>query len=46
MGEIKISTSEKLDKTLQDMADELGIKKAELVKNMVISNLMDRQKFS
>lgn len=45
MGEIKISTSEKLDRILQDMADELGIKKAELVKNMVVSNLMDKKKF-
>ena len=42
MGEIKISTSERLDEILQSMADDLGIKKAELVKNMVINSLMDK----
>jgi hypothetical protein len=43
MGEIKISTSERLDKILQEMADDLGIKKAELVKNMVVNNLLERR---
>ena len=36
MSEIKISVSDKLDGILQKLADELGIKKAELVKNEVI----------
>ena len=43
MGEIKISTSEKLDSLLQEMAESLGIKKAELVKNMVVNSLMGRR---
>jgi hypothetical protein len=41
MGEIKISVSDKLDSILQKMADNLGIKKAELVKNFVVKELMD-----
>ena len=41
MGEIKISTSDKLDAILQKKADELGIKKAELVKHMVVKELME-----
>lgn len=40
MGEIKISVSDKLDGILQKMADGLGIKKAELVKNFVVKELM------
>jgi len=40
MGEIKISVSEKLDKILQEKADDLGVKKAELVKNFVIKELL------
>ena len=38
--EIKISTSDKLDAILQKKADELGIKKAELVKNFVVGELL------
>lgn len=41
MGEIKISVSDKLDDILQRQADNLGIKKAELVKNFVIKQLME-----
>jgi hypothetical protein len=41
MGEIKISVSDKLDAILQKKADELGIKKAEFVKHIVVSELMD-----
>lgn len=41
MGEIKISTSDKLDAILQKKADALGIKKAELVKHMVVKELME-----
>ena len=40
MGEIKISVSDKLDGILQKLADNLGIKKAELVKNFVVKELM------
>jgi len=40
MGEIKISVSDKLDGILQKMADGIGIKKAELVKNIVVKELM------
>jgi len=41
MSEIKISVSERLDQILQDSADNIGIKKAELVKNLVIKELMN-----
>lgn len=37
MTEIKISVSETLDKMLQKKADVLGIKKTELLKNLVIN---------
>jgi hypothetical protein len=43
MGEIKISVSDKLDGILQKMADNLGIKKAELVKNFVVKELMSKE---
>lgn len=41
MGEIKISVSDKLDGILQKLADDLGIKKAELVKNFVMKELLE-----
>ena len=41
MGEIKISVSEKMDKVIQDISDELGIKKTEFVKSLVIENLKE-----
>ncbi len=40
MTEIKISVSERLDDILQTKANNLGIKKAELVKNIVIKELL------
>lgn len=43
MGEIKISVSDKLDGILQKLADNLGIKKAELVKNFVVKELMQME---
>lgn len=43
MGEIKISVSDKLDGILQKLADDLGIKKAELVKNFVVKELMEKR---
>ncbi len=39
MGEIKISVSEKMDKLIQKIADDLGIKKTEFVKSLVIESL-------
>lgn len=39
MVEIKISLSARTNEIVQDLADELGIKKSELVKNLVIDNL-------
>ena len=39
MGEIKISVSEKMDKVIQNISDELGIKKTEFVKSLIIENL-------
>lgn len=41
MVEIKISISEKMDKIIQAIADELGIKKTEFVKSLVIENLKE-----
>jgi len=43
MGEIKISVSDKLDGILQKMADGIGIKKAELVKNIVVKELISME---
>jgi predicted DNA-binding protein len=43
MTEIKISVSDKLDGILQKLADNLGIKKAELVKNIVVKELMEKE---
>jgi len=39
MGEIKISVSEEMDKIIQKISDEIGIKKTEFVKSLVIENL-------
>ena len=39
MGEIKISVSDITDEILQKLADDLGIKKAELVKSFAIDHL-------
>ncbi len=44
MGEIKISLSDKTDKIIQEVSDELGIKKTEFVKSLVIENLKKIQK--
>lgn len=41
MSEIKISVSDDMDKVIQKIADELGIKKTEYVKSLVIENLKD-----
>ncbi len=39
VGEIKISVSEQTDRLIQKIADDLGIKKTEFVKSLVIENL-------
>ncbi len=44
MPEIKINASDRLNELLQSMADDLGIKKAELVKNLVVKSLMEMDK--
>ena len=41
MGEIKISVSEKMDKVIQNISDELGIKKTEFVKSLIIESLKE-----
>ncbi len=41
MGEIKISTSRKMDEIIQKISDTLGIKKTEFVKSLVIENLKE-----
>jgi len=41
MGEIKISMSDEMDKLIQKISDELGIKKTEFVKFLVIENLKE-----
>jgi hypothetical protein len=46
MGEIKISVSDKLDNILQKEADRLGIKKAQLVKHVVVSHVSELNEFS
>ena len=43
MGEIKISVSDRLDGILQKIADDLGIKKAELVKNFVVNKILEME---
>lgn len=42
MVEIKISVSEKMEKLLQKISDDLGIKKTEFIKNLIIENLKKR----
>ncbi len=39
MVEVKISLSDKTDEVVQKLSDELGIKKTEFVKSLVIENL-------
>ncbi len=39
MGEIKINVSDKMEKVIQKIVDDLGIKKTEFVKSIVIENL-------
>ncbi len=41
MGEIKISISSEMDKIIQKIADDLGIKKTEFVKSLIIENLKE-----
>jgi hypothetical protein len=41
--DVKISVSERLDEILQSKADVLGVKKAELVKNLVIKELLEME---
>jgi len=41
MTEIKISVSDEMNKVLQKISDELGIKRAEFVKSLVIENLKE-----
>ena len=39
MTEIKIAVSERMNKIIQDISDDLGIKKSEFVKSLVVENL-------
>ena len=39
MVEIKISVSDKMEKVIQKIVDDLGIKKTEFVKSLIIENL-------
>jgi hypothetical protein len=41
MVEIKISVSDKMDEVISKMSDEIGIKKTEFVKSLVIENLKE-----
>ena len=41
MSEIKISVSEEMDALIRKICDELGIKKTEFVKSLVIENLKE-----
>jgi hypothetical protein len=42
MSEIKINLLNRLNKRIQDRVDGIGIKKAELVKNNVLKNLIKK----
>jgi len=44
MTEIKISVSDKLDSILQKKADNLGVKKAEFVKNIVLNYVIESER--
>jgi len=44
MGEIKIAVSEKMEKVVQEISDDLGIKKTEFVKSLVIESLKEIEK--
>lgn len=41
MGEIKIVVSDEMDKLVQKVCDELGIKKTEYLKSLLIQNLKE-----
>lgn len=41
MGEIKIVVSDKTDKILHEVVEDLGIKKTEFVKSLVIESLKE-----
>ena len=41
MGEIKISVSDQLEKLIESISSELGIKKTEFIKSLVINHLRD-----
>jgi|TARA_B100001971_G_C18257724_1_gene583686 hypothetical protein len=41
MGEIKIAVSEDMDRWISKISSELGIKKTEFVKSLVIENLKE-----
>lgn len=41
MTNIKISVSDRMNDLLQEIGDDLGVKKAELVKNIIVDNLRD-----
>jgi hypothetical protein len=43
MTEIKIAVSDRMNKIIQDISDDLGIKKSEFVKSLVVENLRDIQ---
>ena len=41
MTEIKIAVSDRMNKVIQDISDDIGIKKSEFVKNLVVENLRE-----
>jgi hypothetical protein len=43
MTEIKIVVSDKMNKLIQDISDDLGIKKSEFVKGLVLENVKEIQ---
>jgi len=43
MGEIKISISDRMEKVIEEICEEIGIKKTEFVKSLVISHLKDKE---
>ena len=41
MSEIKIAVSDRMNKIIQEIADDIGVKKAEYVKNLVVEELIE-----
>ena len=43
MPEIRVQVSEKMDKTVEDISENIGIPKTEFVKNLIVNELKMRE---